>query len=336
MISGINPTVDYIFKMLFGSEANVALLISLLQAVLNPPDEQRLTAVTILNPFNDKESLDDKLSILDIKARDQAGRQYNIEMQMFGKGVLLDRLLYYWAVLHSEQLHEGDDYKTLQPTISICFLNDIVFPRVADHHLDFQLRSRRHPKLVYSTHQSLHLVQLPKFLKKAEELTSLLDVWCYFLTHGAELDIDNLPVALQGTAPRRAMEVLYMVAQSDSERERYQSRLKAKRDLNMWLFDAREEALKEGLQEGRQKGLQEGLQEGRQKGLQEGLQQGLQEGRQEGHLVGQIAAFQRALRQPRTPKEQLLALPLTELAAMVERLEKQLDAEPRSAGEVSL
>jgi hypothetical protein len=39
MIPGIDPKVDYAFKKVFGSEANIALLRSLLEAVLKPsPD----------------------------------------------------------------------------------------------------------------------------------------------------------------------------------------------------------------------------------------------------------------------------------------------------------
>ena len=49
----------------------------------------------LLNPFNDKDRLDDKLSILDIKARDQAGRQFNVEMQMLAFRYYEKRILYY-------------------------------------------------------------------------------------------------------------------------------------------------------------------------------------------------------------------------------------------------
>lgn len=123
MIPGIDPKVDYVFKWLFGKEIHVALLLSLLNAVLKPPPGQRIVDLTIVNPFNDKEALDDKISILDIKARDQLGRQYNIEMQMLGSPIFLKRLLYYWAVLHADQLHEGEEYAGLRPTITIAFVN---------------------------------------------------------------------------------------------------------------------------------------------------------------------------------------------------------------------
>jgi predicted transposase/invertase (TIGR01784 family) len=179
MALGADPKVDYAFKKVFGSEANVPVLLDLLDAVLNPPADRPLVELHIQNPFNDKQALDDKLSILDIKARDQRGQQYNIEMQMIASGVYPQRVLYYWATLHSQQLREGVDYRALQPTISISFVNGVLFPQVPDSHLDFQLRSSRHTELIFSPHQSIHLVELPKFKKKAVELASPMDVWCY-------------------------------------------------------------------------------------------------------------------------------------------------------------
>ena len=61
----------------------------------------------MLNPFNPKEALDDKLSILDIRARDQSGRQFNIEMQMLTSPDYAKRILYYACKLHQQQFHEG-------------------------------------------------------------------------------------------------------------------------------------------------------------------------------------------------------------------------------------
>ena len=49
MIPGIDPTVDYAFKKLFGSEVNTPVLMSLLDAVLNPPPDRRIVALEILN-----------------------------------------------------------------------------------------------------------------------------------------------------------------------------------------------------------------------------------------------------------------------------------------------
>jgi predicted transposase/invertase (TIGR01784 family) len=109
MVPGIKPTVDYVFKKVFGSEPRVPVLLDLMDAVIQFAPGNKMVDLIIRNPFNEKDAVDDKLSILDIKARDQLGRQYNVEMQMLGLPVYPHRALYYWAVLYSEQLKKGDD-----------------------------------------------------------------------------------------------------------------------------------------------------------------------------------------------------------------------------------
>src|SRR5438128_3914627 len=117
MILGIDPKVDYAFKHLFGRETTGPILINVLDSVLNPAPGHHIQDIELLNPFNPKEALDDKLSILDIKARDQAGWQFNVEMQMLAFPFYEKRILYYWSKFHQLQLHEGEDYPELRPTI---------------------------------------------------------------------------------------------------------------------------------------------------------------------------------------------------------------------------
>jgi hypothetical protein len=59
MVPGIDPKIDYAFKRVFGREQNKPLLIHLLNAVLQPPPAGRVVSLEILNPFNEKEALDD-------------------------------------------------------------------------------------------------------------------------------------------------------------------------------------------------------------------------------------------------------------------------------------
>jgi len=129
MITDIDPKVDYAFKHLFGRDATRPILNDLLNQVLGGKGKRFIREVELLNPFNPKESLDDKLSILDIKARDESGKQINVEMQMLQKPYFKKRILYYLAKFHQQQLHQGDKYSVLKPTISIVFLNDVLFQK---------------------------------------------------------------------------------------------------------------------------------------------------------------------------------------------------------------
>src|SRR5437016_9341427 len=82
MILGIDPKVDYAFKHMLGQESTRPILIDVIDQVLGPAPGHHIQDIELLNPFNPKEAFDDKLSILDLKARDQSGRQFNVEMQM--------------------------------------------------------------------------------------------------------------------------------------------------------------------------------------------------------------------------------------------------------------
>jgi hypothetical protein len=78
----IDPKVDCVFKALLGSEDNRALLIHFLNAVLVDDLPAPITEVEILNPYNERETFSDKLTIVDVKARDAARRLFQIEIQL--------------------------------------------------------------------------------------------------------------------------------------------------------------------------------------------------------------------------------------------------------------
>lgn len=182
MRNQIDPKVDYAFKHVFGREQSKSALISLLDAVLQPAAGHKIASLELLNPFNDKEALDDKLSVLDIKARDETGRQFNIEMQMVGYGAFRQRVVYYWSRLHQAQLGEKDDYSDLRPTISVCFLDTPLFTQIPDYHLVFELRERGR-RTLFTDQMAVHILELSKFKKTVNELVTPLDRWMFFLRY---------------------------------------------------------------------------------------------------------------------------------------------------------
>ena len=236
----IDPKVDYAFKRLFGRDQNRDLLLHLLNAVLQLRVQDRLTELQLLNPFSDKESLDDKMSIVDVKARDQQGRLFDIEMQVLPERAFCSRVLYYWADLHRQQLSAGEPYTVLRPTISVCITNFVLFPQVPDYHLRFELLNATHG-LSFSHDLLVVLLELPKFQQTASQLAQPLDAWLYFLRHAEELDTEDLPPALRTAEILRAMEELTVISQNDLERERYLARVKVERDELSRLHSAREE-----------------------------------------------------------------------------------------------
>lgn len=86
-------------------------------------DEPAIVEVSLLNPRLTPERLTGKPLVLDLKACDEHGRRYNIEMQVRRFPAWSGRGLLYLARLLSEQLAAGEDYRRLQPVIGIHLLD---------------------------------------------------------------------------------------------------------------------------------------------------------------------------------------------------------------------
>jgi len=86
---------DYIFKALF--VRNPDILLNLIGALPQFTNEHKVTEITILNPELPKLGEIDKVSILDIRARDLSGREFILEMQGNSHPFLPERLLLYWS-----------------------------------------------------------------------------------------------------------------------------------------------------------------------------------------------------------------------------------------------
>ena len=242
---GIDPTVDYAFKRLFGDPANSDLLIHLLNAVLAPASP--IVEVLILNPFNEKEFADDKLSVLDIKARDARRAWFNVEMQGKALGWLRQRIAYYNASLFVDQLGEGEHYHTLLPAISICFLKEPLFPGVAAPHLRFTLNDCEHG-VQLSESLDIHTIELPKYNYDGHSLSAAnsLVQWAFFLDRAAGLEAAELKRLLPAREYTKATEIMETIARTPQERQLYESRRKAEMDYRAGL----DEALALGLERG--------------------------------------------------------------------------------------
>lgn len=249
-MSMLNPRVDFAFKKLFGTEENKEILMSFINAVVSEAD--RVADVTLLNPYNHKEHCTDKLSILDIKATDEHGRQYNIEMQITDQVYYNQRALYYWSKLYASQLQQGDSFDMLKKTISINVLNFNYFDAEPDYHHVFKLLNVKSHKN-YFEDMELHFIELDKFDADIEHIKTALDRWASFLKKAHQYDKDTLPKELsKDAAIEKAFESLTTLSLDKNEREIYEARLK-------WLRDE-DGALKKAHEVGQQEGMQKGIQ----------------------------------------------------------------------------
>ncbi|NEX18793.1 Rpn family recombination-promoting nuclease/putative transposase [Thiorhodococcus mannitoliphagus] len=237
----IDPKIDCVFKALLGSESNRALLIHFLNAILGADLGVPIVWVDILNPYNDKEFLDDKLSIVDVKARDERGRLHQIEIQLLSYRDLPARILYTWADLYSSQLHSGEDYRSLQSTYAIWLLGEDLLADTADYVHDFRLRDAHGRCLL--DHGGIWLLELNKF--QTEQVQTERERWLKFFKDGERLDAAALPTWMQTAEMRQAMSTLKTFSEKDRAYHAYQARqnyLREQRSIQRHLDELRAEA----------------------------------------------------------------------------------------------
>ncbi len=227
----ISPRVDIAFKKIFGVEENKDLLISLINSIVG--EEDQVEDIILMNPYNPQNFRQEKLSILDIKAKGICGKRFNIEIQINDEADYDKRALYYWAKLYTEQLKVTEDYSVLSKAIGIHILNFTSIPEVDRYHNVFHI-TEKETGFLYFKDLELHTIELTKFSKNGrEELADILtkiknslDMWAAFLTHHDLLNKDHLPQAINNPILKKALGVLDVMSFGDEEREAYEGHLK--------------------------------------------------------------------------------------------------------------
>jgi predicted transposase/invertase (TIGR01784 family) len=253
MILDIDPKVDYAFKRVYGRDENRDVLASVLEAVLAGTEFGTITDLEIRNPFNDRNTANDRLSIVDVRARQKSGELFNVEMQLLPFKELPKRLLYYWSVSYAEQLDKGQSYTELKPTILICFADHVVFSRRTDWHTRFRVVDGE--GRVLCPDLEIHILELPKFPADPKMVVTPLEQWLFFLRKAEEIDSDHVPPCLTLPAIHKAIEELHMISLSEADHELYLDRRK------FWLDEQsrREEGFLSGIAVGRIQLLQSQL-----------------------------------------------------------------------------
>jgi predicted transposase/invertase (TIGR01784 family) len=267
-----SPKIDLVFRKLFGDEESKDILLSLINGVIETP---LLTDLTIKNPYSLAANVGDKTNILDIKAVDQDGVWYDIEMQVGELGMYGKRALYYLSKMYVDQLTEGVDYSTLNKTIGI-HLIDFDYFHDARYRRHFVFKDMETNEYIeHLSYQQLYFVELIKFRKDWSELGTLLDRWIAFLNKAQSLSRTTLPPELMAQPEIvKAMQRLETMSYTPLEQELYEGELKRR------LTDR--EAIRTSEEKGRKEGRQAGIIEGRHEGILEGRQDGILEGRKEG------------------------------------------------------
>lgn len=275
----INPKTDFAFKKIFGSERSKGILISFLNALLYD-DRPIIADLEIIDPYLAPKIQGMKDTYVDVRARLNDGRRIIIEMQVLNVEGFEKRVLYNAAKAYSTQLLVGDKYHLLQGVVALTITDFVMFPDHADLQSAYALKEKNRLTDYREGDLELVFVELPKFTKSLEELTTIKDKWLYFLRSAPDLQM--IPEKMEAVPEiEEAFQIANqanMTAEELDIQERKMFFILDQRFLN----DKHNRLLKE-VEEVRErlKQAQEAQEKAMEKGMEVGLEKGMEKGRTE-------------------------------------------------------
>ncbi len=242
----LDVKTDFAFKKVFGSEQSKDILIDLLNAILDF-ESTKVTDLTIVDPYQIPLLKGMKDSYVDVKAILSDQTKVIIEMQVLNVEGFEKRVLYNAAKLYSTQLKKAQHYASLEPIIALTITDFIMFEDFRKVISYWNVREKDE-LIQYSDDIELIFVELPKFTKTEEELTTITDKWVYFIKHAGELDV--IPTTFTEPHLKYAFQMANTAGLSEEELELQFKR----RDFIYFQRGAVEKARHDGRQEGIQEG----------------------------------------------------------------------------------
>jgi len=247
----LDPKNDLTFKKVFGQHPH--LLKSFLNAILPLPEGSFIERLEYLPADMAPENPLQKYSIVDVRCKDNRGRQFIVEMQMHWTTGFMQRVLFNASKAYVRQLGKSFKFKLLQPVYALSLLNENFQPDKPEYYHHYQIVN------IEDTDQQIEglefvFVELPKF--KARNLTEkkLQVLWLRFLTEIDESTIDTPGDLLENTEITEALENLKTSAFTQAELDaydKYWDNIRVELTLQSESYD-------KGHVEGREEGKAEG------------------------------------------------------------------------------
>lgn len=175
----LDPKADLTFKKVFGNHPD--LVMSFLNALLPLEKDEEIEHIEYLPAEMVPETPLRKNSIVDVRCRDNKGRQFIVEMQMAWSPEFRQRVLFNAAKAYVRQLDKGIDYSLLEPVYSLNLVNDVMDPSLPGYYHNYRIVHEEHSDRVI---EGLHLVfvELPKFTPQTFAEKRMHVLWLRYLT----------------------------------------------------------------------------------------------------------------------------------------------------------
>lgn len=242
----ISLLTDFGFKRIFGTDLNKDLLINFLNSLFN--GEEVIKDVKYLNSENVGDVFTERKAIFDVYCENEQGEKFIVEMQNAYQTFFKDRSLFYSTFPIREQAPKGPDWNfCLKKVYVVALLNfkmsDEAFDASDTIHTIALMDTKTNK--VFNAKLMFKYVEVGRFDKTDEELTSLSDKWMFVLKNLSRLN--NRPSSLREKIFSRLFDAAAITRFTPIELREYEDSLKAYRDIKNSLDTAEAKGREEGI-----------------------------------------------------------------------------------------
>lgn len=273
----LKPTNDFVFKKIFGSVGSERITTSLLEAIL----KINITAIDLdKNPITEKDVLNDKMGIMDIRVEINNKIDADIEMQIIDQGNIEIRLMRYVSKIFIRGLKAGENYLDAKESIAILIANFEIekHKNVKKILTEYEMREKNYGNIVLTDKIKVYILELPK-IERIKSKDESLNLWIKFMKDlEVKKMVDKEDKELEETiqAIQEAEKKYEELCQDEHARYIAELREKYIEDSISIKQLGYENGRKDGKKEGKKQGLAEGMKKGKEEGVQEGRKQELE------------------------------------------------------------
>ena len=254
------PTNDFFFKKIFGSAGSEKITTSLLEAILKID----ITAIDLdKNPITEKDVLDDKLGVMDIRLEINGNIDCDVEMEMINRGNIEIRLMRYVSKIFIKGLKVGEKYVEAKDSIAILIANF----ELAKHKevkkilTEYEMREKDYGNIVLTDKIKVYILELPKIERMKSEDKNL-NLWIKFIK-----DLEVKRMADNEEKDEKLEETIKAIQEAKKKYEEL-----CQDEHARYIAELREKYVEETAsvrQMGYEEGLEKGLETGQEKGKKE-------------------------------------------------------------------
>ncbi|MDR1150113.1 MAG: Rpn family recombination-promoting nuclease/putative transposase [Clostridiales bacterium] len=294
----LDPKNDIPFKRIFGEHPD--LLISFLNALMPFKENQYIKSIEYLPAEHVPDNPAKKNSIVDVRCKDNYGRQFIVEMQMYWNASFTNRFFFNASKAYIKQLDRNENYNLLQPVYALAIINKTFDHKTTKHYHHYKMVNIEESKEVIEGFE-LVMIELPKFTPESLIEKKMAVLWLRFLKEiEDEKYIEPAPELIENEYIRQAIELCEEGRFTDAELYAYEKYWDIIRTENAVRdsdrLEGREEGREIGRKEGRLEGRKEGLAEGMEKGIEKGIEKGMEKGMEKGLREGKIEVAKKMLK----------------------------------------